>query len=364
MTADLAKFEQELLRRNAALEERAAASIARAKAVVEGQSHAHPPDAARATKTLAATHSPSRARRSAEAFLREAAAYYDEEEENTPPTPDQASFDDDDEHESVEDDLDATRGPAFEPPRGARPGGSSRASSARQSRDIPTSARASLEADRAASAPAPGPEEDNYGRLAKARIRALQDELAAQARELRDVHTRLKDRDGELKTLLTEKLAAAKAAKAAQSAVEKERRAAADAAAKADATARELAEARRDADRVSRANKAAEQEQKAREVRLNRALEEVERYRHMAAEARDAGKGGNAEMRKENAALKGDVRRLERQKAELVAAFKKQMKLVDVLKKQKIHLEAARTLQFAEEEFMRTLEDDEGGRHA
>ena len=115
MTADLAKFEQELLRRNAALEERAAASIARAKAVVEGQSHAHPPDAARATKTLAATHSPSRARRSAEAFLREAAAYYDEEEENTPPTPDQASFADDDEHESVEDDLDATRGPAFEP---------------------------------------------------------------------------------------------------------------------------------------------------------------------------------------------------------------------------------------------------------
>ena len=121
MTADLAKFEQELLRRNAALEERAAASIARAKAVVEGQSHAHPPDAARATKTLAATHSPSRARRSAEAFLREAAAYYDEEEENTPPTPDQASFDDDDEHESVEDDLDATRGPAFEPPEALAP---------------------------------------------------------------------------------------------------------------------------------------------------------------------------------------------------------------------------------------------------
>ena len=35
--SDLAQFEQELLRRNAALEERAAASIARAKAVVEGQ---------------------------------------------------------------------------------------------------------------------------------------------------------------------------------------------------------------------------------------------------------------------------------------------------------------------------------------
>jgi len=54
--------------------------------------------------------------------------------------------------------------------------------------------------------------------------------------------------------------------------------------------------------------------------------------------------------------LLADTKRLERQRAELLAAFRKQTRLVDVLRRQKIHLEAARALGFAEEEFMRLLE--------
>lgn len=109
---------------------------------------------------------------------------------------------------------------------------------------------------------------------------------------------------------------------------------------------------RKDADRAA---KQAENEAHTKDVRLSRALEDIERLKDKLQEVDSARRenldGSDAEVKH----LRGELRRRERQVTELMAAFKKQLKLIDVLKRQKIHLEAARMLSFTEEEFSRTL---------
>ena len=99
-----------------------------------------------------------------------------------------------------------------------------------------------------------------------------------------------------------------------------------------------------------------ESEHKSLQVRFARASEEL-------ASARAHLKSTTSSMRDEksvastaNSRLVSDVRRLEKEKTELVKAFKQQMKLVDVLKKQRVHIEAAQLLNFTEAEFKKALE--------
>ena len=61
---------------------------------------------------------------------------------------------------------------------------------------------------------------------------------------------------------------------------------------------------------------------------------------------------------KENEKLIQENKKLEKQKNDLYAAFKKSLKLCSILKKQKVHLENARLLAFTEEEFKNLIEEN------
>lgn len=55
-------------------------------------------------------------------------------------------------------------------------------------------------------------------------------------------------------------------------------------------------------------------------------------------------------------ATHADLQKLERQKNDLVSAVRKQARLIEVLKRQKLHLEASRLLDFNEKEFLKAVE--------
>jgi hypothetical protein len=93
----------------------------------------------------------------------------------------------------------------------------------------------------------------------------------------------------------------------------------------------------------------------SKELRLNRALEELEKLKGQHSRTIGESKEKIESLQKNTDRLFQDNKKLQKQKLELLAVFKKQNQLIDVLKRQKIHLEAAALLGFSEEEFVRAL---------
>jgi len=92
------------------------------------------------------------------------------------------------------------------------------------------------------------------------------------------------------------------------------------------------------------------------ELRLSRALEEIEKFKTQVQRSSAASRETTEQEKRRVEQLAAENKRLQKQKTELIQAFKKQLKLIDILKRQKMHLEAAKILQFSEEEFINALE--------
>jgi len=89
---------------------------------------------------------------------------------------------------------------------------------------------------------------------------------------------------------------------------------------------------------------------------MNRLLEENGKLKDQIKDIKTGTFDKQAESKKDVNKLLSQNKLLEKQKNELHNGFKKAIKLIDILKKQKMHLESATLLGFSEQEFLKVME--------
>ena len=195
-------------------------------------------------------------------------------------------------------------------------------------------------------------------RYQKTKINALECELQETVSELKEIKLKYGKASSKLGALTEENTALGKKLQNLSVTVEKQKNLNVSKDTKKSALENELASIRLELEELRKAEKLAVNEARNKDLRLNRALEEVEKLKSKLKEI-EANREGNEVARKDYEKLLKENQRLDKQKNDMLQAFKKQMKLVDILKRQKIHMEAAKMLAFTEEEFNKTLELNE-----
>jgi len=114
--------------------------------------------------------------------------------------------------------------------------------------------------------------------------------------------------------------------------------------------------ASKEVDSLKREKKQASTTHNATEVRLNRALEEIDKLKSQLQKQKFSGKETQDRDLHEIERLRTENKRHERMRVDTLALLKKQQKLIGILKRQVLHVEAAKLLSFTEDEFVRALD--------
>ncbi|XP_042342291.1 testis-expressed protein 9 isoform X4 [Plectropomus leopardus] len=205
---------------------------------------------------------------------------------------------------------------------------------------------------------------DNLGSgVSEAQIRVLKAKLRIMQEELDQLSCDYYKKDDEnaklsakIKELEEDRARLRKTTNIQQTQIEKHRALAEESDKKCDSLQIQVTALHKEIENLNRSHKQAAAVHSTVEVRLNRALEEVERLKTQLNKMKQMNKDKISEEHQSKENLQAENKMLKKQKAELIVGFKKQLKLIDILRRQKMHFEAAKLLSFTEDEFMKALD--------
>ena len=198
-------------------------------------------------------------------------------------------------------------------------------------------------------------------RFFEGRVKQLEKDLKASQVELNGTESAKQALEAQVGELKAEKASLLKERSALKHTAEKYRKEAEGAAGQLQGQRKALTEANRTTDVAARDRMKVESELKSRDIRLMRALEEIDKHKKLLEDQRAAEKDRKAVAQEDYKKALSDKAKLEKQKNELMVLFRKQLKLIDVLKRQKVHLQAAQMLNFTEKEFLKAVDIHSSG---
>ncbi|XP_073320874.1 testis-expressed protein 9 [Pagrus major] len=193
-------------------------------------------------------------------------------------------------------------------------------------------------------------------RVLKAKLRIMQEELDQLTSEYYKKDDENAKLSAKIKELEEDRARLQKTTSIQQTQIEKHRALAEESGKKCDGLQLQVSALHKEIENLNRSHKQAAAVHGTVEVRLNRALEEVERLKTQLSKMKQMNKDKISEEHQSKENLLAENKMLKKQKAELIVGFKKQLRLIDILKRQKMHFEAAKLLSFTEDEFMKALD--------
>ncbi|CAG5096814.1 Oidioi.mRNA.OKI2018_I69.XSR.g14793.t1.cds [Oikopleura dioica] len=193
-------------------------------------------------------------------------------------------------------------------------------------------------------------------RFLKARVTVLEEEVKKLTKELQKTGDKLHKAKREAQTNGESTEFLTKQNEKLKKDLIKSKNAATDASKEKEEAQRELKLIRRELDDLKRAKKTVKPKQQQNDVRLQRALEEAQKYKLEMAEMTRKHKDDGVVAKAQYNEATAETARQKKLVSEYKSVIQKQSKLIEVLRNKCTHLEAARVLDFSEQEFMRVLD--------